>query len=192
LPKLVDRGAQRRDIRSAARRAFARRGVGAGLAHVADEAGMGRTSLYHYYPDKRALVRDLLRDVLAEEESLFAAAHGAEGPPLARIEALMRRLVASFDAWEQAGRMLLDLRLRDTGAFRSFFRRIRRHLAGAIAEGQQSGEMDRGLDAELAAATLIGAVDGLLLQHFADRRAFPDRRALEHALVETARRLLAP
>jgi hypothetical protein len=47
-------------------------------------------------------------------------------------------------------------------------------------------------EALFAAATLIGAVDGLLLQHFADPQAFPDRAALERTLVTAARRMLAP
>ena len=75
MPKLVDSVEQRREIRSAARRVFARRGVaGTGLTHVAQAAGMGRSSLYHYYPDKAALMRDLLCEVMGEEESFFAAA----------------------------------------------------------------------------------------------------------------------
>ena len=70
MPKIVDARAQRGEIRRAARRVFSRRGVaGTGLAHVAEAAGMGRSSLYHYYADKASLLRDLVRDLLAEVES---------------------------------------------------------------------------------------------------------------------------
>ncbi len=100
MPKVVDPHAQRRQIRRAARDVFSRRGLaGTGLAQVADAAGMGRSSLYHYYPDKAALVRDLVRDLAAEEAAAFAAAAGGSGPPLARIERLLADLHASFDAW---------------------------------------------------------------------------------------------
>ena len=69
MPKVVDTAVQRREIRRAARRVFARRGVAStGLTHVAEAAGMGRSSLYHYYADKASLVRDLTRELLAEEE----------------------------------------------------------------------------------------------------------------------------
>ncbi|TDJ05786.1 MAG: TetR/AcrR family transcriptional regulator [Deltaproteobacteria bacterium] len=75
MPKIVAAAAQRRQIRLAARRVFARRGVArTGLAQVAERAGMGRSTLYHYYPDKAALVRDLARDLLQEEAELFNAA----------------------------------------------------------------------------------------------------------------------
>ena len=193
MPKLVDPVRQRREIRSAARRVFSRRGVaGTGLTHVAAAAGMGRSSLYHYYPDKAALLRDLLREVMTEEESFFAAAVRGEGTPLERAERLAKLLAGMFPEWTAVGRMLFDFRLRETRGFRPFFRRIRDHLASLIAEGQSLGEMDPRLDPSLGAATLIGTVDGLLLQHLVDPPAFSDPQALENALVLAVRKLLQP
>jgi AcrR family transcriptional regulator len=193
MPKLVDSVEQRREIRSAARRVFARRGVaGTGLTHVAEAAGMGRSSLYHYYPDKAALMRDLLREVMGEEESFFAAAVRGEGTPLERAERLAGMLAGMFEKWAAVARMLFDFRLRETRGFRPFFRRIREHLASLISEGQRLGEMDPRLDPSLAAATLIGTIDGLLLQHLVDPKAFSDPRALEDALVLAVRKLLQP
>jgi AcrR family transcriptional regulator len=193
MPKLVDPAEQRREIRGAARRVFARRGVaGTGLTHVAEAAGMGRSSLYHYYPDKSALLRDLLREVMSEEESFFGAVVGGEGTPLERAERLARALAGLFEKWSAVARMLFDLRLRETRGFRPFFRRIRGHLASLIAEGQRRGEIDPRLDPSLGAATLIGTVDGLLLQHLVDPRAFSDPQALEDALALAVRKLLRP
>ena len=193
MPKLVDRVEQRREIRSAARHVFARRGVaGTGLTHVAQAVGMGRSSLYHYYPDKAALMRDLLREVMTEEESFFAALVAGEGTPLERAERLARALAGMFQTWSAVARMLFDFRLRETRGFRPFFRRIRNHLASLIAEGQRLGEMDPRLDPCLGAATLIGTVDGLLLQHLVDPSAFSDAQALEDALVLAVRKLLQP
>ena len=108
MPKLVDPVRQRSEIRSAARRVFARRGIaGTGLTHVAAAAGMGLSSLYHYYPDKAALMRDLLREVMTEEESFFAAVVGGEGTPLERAERLARTLAGMFEQWSTVARMLL-------------------------------------------------------------------------------------
>jgi AcrR family transcriptional regulator len=193
MPKLVDPVRQRGEIRSAARRVFSRRGIaGTGLTHVAEAAGMGRSSLYHYYPDKASLMRDLLREVMSEEEAFFAAAVQSEGTPLERAERLAGILAGMFEQWTAVGRMLFDLRLRETRGFRPFFRRIRNHVASLIAEGQRLGEMDPRLDPSLGAATLIGTVDGLLLQHLVDPRAFSDSEGLENALVLTVRKLLQP
>ncbi|SRR5260370_25847494 len=72
--------------RNRPRRVFAQRGVDtAGLVHVARAAGIGRATLYHYYPDKAALVRDVVRELLLEEEKLVRAAlTGQQGSPLER------------------------------------------------------------------------------------------------------------
>lgn len=193
MPKVVDAAAQRREIRRAARRVFGRRGVrGTGLAHVARAAGMGRSSLYHYYPDKRSLVRDLQRDLLEEEAALFAAAVDGAGTAVERVQELLRTNVALFDEWVRLAPLVFDLRASQARGFRAFFERLRDSLGSVIAAGQASGQIARALDPRLAAAVLIGAIDGLLLQHFADPEAFGDRRSLADELARTARRMLAP
>jgi AcrR family transcriptional regulator len=153
---------------------------------------MGRSSLYHYYRDKASLLRDIIKEVLKEEEALFAAAATGEGSPRERILGLMATLASFFEEWSAVGRMLFDLRLRDAGGFRPFFRRVRGYLGSLIKEGQHAGEIESSLDPHLSAAVLIGAVDGLLLQHFVDPKAFPDADKLRDALMNAVRKVLVP
>lgn len=186
MPKLVDADAQRGQILAAARAVFAERGLkGTGLAHVAEAAGMGRSSLYHYYPEKDSLIRDLLRELLAEEESLFRGALAGDGSPRQRIERFLRRQLAFFDAWCSLAPLIFDLRSSHTRLLRPFFRRIRATLAHLIAEGQAAGELGRAIEPEIAASVAIGAIDGLLLQHYVDRKVFADRDALADALLRS-------
>jgi AcrR family transcriptional regulator len=193
MPKIVDPAEQRSAIRRAARRVFSRRGVaGIGLAHVAREADMGRSTIYHYYRDKTALTRDLVRELLAEEEALFSAAARGLGTPIERLERLTVALTGLFEGWASLGRMLLDLQLRDAALFRPFFRRIRRDLASLIAEGQRDGEIDRALDPAITSAAVIGAVDGLLLQYLVDRRAIADPSALGETLLRIFGKAVRP
>ena len=71
-------------------------------------------------------------------------------------------------------------------------RRIRANLAVVIRQGQQAGEIDRGLDPDLAAANLVGLLDGILIQYFVDPEVFPDTRALGASISDGMRRLLIP
>ena len=191
MPKQVDAHAQRREIRGAARRVFARRGVrGTGLSHVAREVGMGRSSLYHYYSDKDALLRDLVRTTLEQEGALFRDCLRAPGTALERVHRLLDALLETFEEWASVGRMQIEFRVRDA-RFRRFFRNIRDELATALEDGQAHGEIDAALDPQLGAATLIGAIDGLLLQYFIDAKAF-DLDALAVELRRVASRMLAP
>jgi AcrR family transcriptional regulator len=192
MPKIVDREAQRKAIRRAARNVFARRGVEAvGLVHVARTAGIGRASIYHYYPDKASLVRDLVRDLLAEEESLFSQAlRNTKGGPLERIQALAAKLADLFAEWASLGKMLLDLWATSGAMFKPFFRRIRRDLAQLIADGQRAGEIDRTLEAGDAASAVIAIIDGMLLQMIVDPTAFGETTATRRLLVDSVRRIL--
>ncbi|GEM_PF-2580877 len=193
MPKIVDPSSQRRVIRSAARRVFAERGVrGTGLTHVADSAGMGRSSLYHYYPDKDALLADMVSEMLDQERALFRACLGGEGTPLARIERLAAACAALFPEWAAFGRVLMDLRLEDAREMGGFFRAARRDLAAVIREGQRNGTLAARPSASAQASVLIGAIDGLLLQYFIDEAAFPDPEDLTRDLVQLTRRMVTP
>ena len=192
MPKQVDATALRRDIRRAARRVFAGKGVqGTGLGHVAREAGMGRSSLYHYYPDKDALLGDLMAETLRDEAALFRASLRGEGGTQERLHRLMDSCVAMLDEWAAAFRMMHDFRLRDASRFAGHLREMREELAECLRQGQQLGEVVASLDPESAAATLIGAIDGLLLQHFLDPRAL-DPDALRSELRRVVTRVVAP
>jgi len=191
MPKIVDPIRQRQDIRAAALHVFARRGVrGTGLAHVAEAAGMGRSSLYHYYPDKDSLLADMVDELLEDERELFRACLRGEGSPADRLERLARACAALFPEWAVFGRSLMDLRLEDVKRLRGFFREIRRELAAVIAQGQVDGSMTNEQDAEVMASILIGAIDGLLLQYFVDARALPSPAALAQALVDVTHRVV--
>lgn len=190
MPKIVDIDVQRSEIRRAARQVFAKRGVtGTGLTHVADHLGMGRSSLYHYYPNKASLVAALSTELLEEEERLFHAATRGEGTALVRIERLAAGVSVLFTEWADLGRVFLQLWSTDARRFRPLFRRLRADLARVIAEGQRAGEIDDRLDPAIAAAIVIGAIDGLLLQHLVDPGAFGDLDALGAALAAAIRRV---
>jgi len=194
MPKIVDRDLQRQTIRRAARRVFSRRGVEAvGLVHVARAAGIGRASIYHYYPDKASLVRDLVRDLLAEEEHFFSdALHGSEGSPLERVESLAGKLTELFTEWASLGKMLLDLWAISGAMFKPFFRRIRRDLAELITDGQRAGEIDGSMEAREAATAVIAIIDGMLLQMIVDPAAFGETAQTRRLLVHSVRRILKP
>lgn len=151
---------------------------------------MGRSSLYHYYPDKQSLVRDLIQDLVRDEEALFAGALQGQGSALARIEQLARALPAVFAQWSQLGTMIFDLWSRDAARFRPLFRQLRRDLAALIRQGQEAGEIEPSLDPELTAGVVIGAIDGLLLQHLVDPNAFASFDAMADAVATIFSRAL--
>ena len=195
MPKIVDAAEQRARIRGAARRVFSRRGLaGVGLAHVAREAGVSRSNLYHYYEDKAALVRDLASELLEEEEALFREAllEPGAGGTLERIELLSARIVERFATWAEVGGALLEIFVEERQRVRTLLRGLRADLGEILRQGQQAGEIDAALDPAATAMLLVGVIDGLLLQVFLDPKAIPASEAVNRALVDLLHRALAP
>lgn len=191
MPKIVDVAEQRARIREAALSAFARRGVAAtGLAQIASAAGISRTGLYHYYPDKDALVRDLARDLLAEEERLFELALSISGRADERVQRLADGVLEKFVSWAHYGRPLLEIWARETQRLRPLLRRLREKLAALIEEGQAAGEIAAHLPPVETAALLIGLIDGLMIQVFIDPESVRSSKAMRAALVTALRRIL--
>jgi AcrR family transcriptional regulator len=193
MPRVVDEQQKRQEIREAARRVFSKRGLaGTGLTHVAAAAGVSRASLYHYYPDQAALVRDLADELLAEEEGLFQEALAEEGSPLDRIERLTGVVTELCQRWSGVGRLLLQIWASDPRRVRPMLRSVREVVARLIREGQRGGEISRRLDPEAAAAVVVALIDGMLVQFFIDPGAFPDPKALRRTLMQSVRRTLLP
>jgi AcrR family transcriptional regulator len=193
MPKVVDADLQRDDIRAAARKVFAKRGVrGTGLGHVADAVGMGRSSLYHYYPDKESLLADMIGEMLDQEREVFRSCLAGPAPALERIERLVRACADLFPDWAAFGRTTLELRLEDMKQLRRFFRITRRELGEVIALGQRDGSLASEQEPEVLASILIGSIDGVLLQYFLDPNSFPSPAELADSFVEAARKLVTP
>lgn len=191
MPKIVDASEQRAQIRSAARRVYSRRGPsGLGLAKVAKEAGISRSNLYHYYEDKAALLQDLARELLEEEEALFRQALLSDGNVVERIERLADRIVERFSEWARVGGALLRIWLEDQRRVRRLFRDLRRDLAEVLRQGQALGEIDDRIPAEATATLLIGMIDGLVIQVFLDAGALPPPDQMRDALIGVFERVL--
>ncbi len=192
MPKIVDEEEQRRRIRQAASRAFAKRGLeGTGLQHVAREAGLGRSSLYHYYPDKAALVQDLANELLEEETALFTQAFQSGDSALDRIERLTTAIVELFDRSASTGRLMLQIWASDPDRFQAMLETLRGGLTQLVEQGQELGEIDPGLDAEASATLVIALMDGVLVQGFIDPRLFEQKEKLGDALLSAVRRMLS-
>ncbi len=194
MPKIVDREAQRRRIRRAACEVFAERGLdGTGLSHVAQRAGMGRASLYHYYRTKEALIADLASELLDEEVAAFRkAADAPGGNALERLTGVIREVAHAYEPLSTEGRLVVQFWVTHPERLRKALAEIRASLARLIRLGQRRGEIRRQIKAEAAAAALVALIDGLILQLYVDPKAFAGREALADTLAAATARLLAP
>ncbi|MFC3676458.1 TetR/AcrR family transcriptional regulator [Ferrovibrio xuzhouensis] len=113
------------------------------IEDIASEAGLARTAVYRYYPNKRAIVAAMATRWLADDETRLAEiARDSGRSPAARLHAF---LLADAEATRRyltdPGRAeVLDEVMQNIAAVaRQHRSHIRRHLAGLMAEGSQAG-----------------------------------------------------
>ncbi|SDN66113.1 TetR/AcrR family transcriptional regulator [Allokutzneria albata] len=87
------RARTRRAILTAAAQVFAKDRA-ASLSAVAREAGVGRTTLHRYFPDRAALVRGLAYEVVRETGEVLARADLGRGSAWSAIERVVYDFVA--------------------------------------------------------------------------------------------------
>ncbi len=177
----------REAVLAAARRLFIERDYGeVSTADVLERAGVSRGALYHHFPSKLELYREVWRDSERRlMERLAASAAGAETPfealiagghayldeaatnrELQRIGLLQSRTVLGWEAWREG--------IQDLGLAA---------MRGAVEAAIEAGEIRR-TDPEATAHLILAALieAALLIATAKDREAA--RRAAELPLME--------
>lgn len=172
-PKIVDKTAKRKLIIDGALKVFARSGLyDFKMIEVAEEAGVGKGTLYEYFPSKDALIAGSFALFMEEFESHLASQLQPEDDPAAQIERLIsssmefclaekERLDALFDFYAAAipkhdGKSIL-------GDLAPNYRHMIGWVAEIVADGVKRG-IFRPVDDKLVASMILALLDGLLFQ----------------------------
>jgi AcrR family transcriptional regulator len=92
-PLRVDARDNRRRLLEAARDVFIERGPGASLEEIARRAGTGIATLYRRFPDRRALIREVVLDALQRTAEEARQAAGEEPDPFIALARYMHRAI---------------------------------------------------------------------------------------------------
>jgi AcrR family transcriptional regulator len=136
---------------------------GASIATLSEATGLGRSSLYHYFPGgKEQMVAEVMARLEgALEETLFGPLR-APGPPAERLDAMLRGLAAFYDDGRKA--CLLERLCASVDAAR-FGDVVGRQFAAWVGAVEQLG-VDAGLPADVArerAEDAVLRVEGALV-----------------------------
>jgi AcrR family transcriptional regulator len=172
-PRTVDRNEKMNQIKRAALRVFARKGISrAKMIDIAEAAGVGKGTLYEYFPSKERLIVGAFGTVIEDFNRTVAAGMAEVASPREKLEAYIRascefysknrsHLEVLFDIWGMAvPRVDNQILFAD---FKPAYEAALRLLTDVIEEGVSVGVF-RPLASDSAASLILAMLDGLVAQ----------------------------
>ncbi len=162
---------RRQQIIEALFRLMGRRSYGQiSVTHIAAEASVARGAIHFFFAGKDEILAALLERAIANYQRALRPILERGGPADKQLRAALEVLLAPGPAARQAMVVFLNYYALAPGnlalvpPLRDFFREYRRFFALVLRRGIRQGCYPRGLDPDQAAAVLVAAVEGLLLQ----------------------------
>lgn len=195
--------AKRQVIFEAARQVISERGFdGAKMEEIAARAGVGKGTLYNFFPSKEELLLSLVTENFERIRDLVNAETEAAGDPWATLEAGWRTLLLrvfpelasqwnfSYQLWSFLARNA-DARTRLFAQWRTMYTERERQIVAAIRAGQASGDFRSDVAPERLVPLLLAIFDGVLNRSIVDPDRFIPEVTLE-SVLDLIRRVLAP
>ncbi len=164
------------------------------LAAVAASAGVATSVLYRYFGSKDGLVAAVVDRFYDEYDEVVMDRDVAPGASWLEREAIRLRAEVDFFYAHPLGRAVAAGLLHEAAATRADAARLQAHIAAAarnIRAGQRRGELDRSVDADLAAAAIMGALRATLGAALTKRRP-PRAEAVAALALRTGQATLRP
>lgn len=192
VAKIIDKEQKRYDIARAAMEVFCERGFeSASMSRVAGKAGVGKGTIYEYFPSKDELIATSIR--LWMEEMIAEAERALEGirDPEERLRSYVQSFVEMFLTDEKMPRLIVSIfqlfmtHLHDTtygDTLKVMFRNGVQSIEKIILEGMETGSFrinDR-QEARRIAVNLTAFLDGICLDYMATGGLFNLKEQVDH------------
>ena len=132
------------------------------MRQIAEVAGIGKATIYHHFPDKQAILMELLRTTMTRMDGALQSVR-AETDPYDRIRVAVsvsvQYLLESTDIMQIVRREVHGGRDQMKDKFLDFFRSYIELLSEAIHLGTEQGVF-RSIDPDSAARTLMTMIQG--------------------------------
>ncbi len=159
---------KRERILEAAIKVFAAEGFyNAKVSQIAQAAGVADGTIYLYFKSKDDLLINLFEDRMEQVNANLREAITSERSAVARLRRIVKLHLELVEANRDMAEVI-SVELRQSSKFiREYsnpkFAEFLRTIAGAVVEGQRSGELRTGIDPYIFARALFGALDEIAL-----------------------------
>ena len=176
---------RRQQIIEALFRLMGRRSYGQiSVTHIAAEAGVARGAINFFFRSKAEVLQALLDRSIAEYQAALRPILAGPAPADKQMRAILETLLAPGAATRRTTMVFLNYYALGPGnrevaaALRRFFQGYRRLFALVVRRGIRQGCYSREPDPDQAAAILVAAVEGLLLQWVTDEKSVDTLRSI--------------
>jgi TetR/AcrR family fatty acid metabolism transcriptional regulator len=159
---------KRERILEAAIKVFAAEGFyNAKVSQIAHEAGVADGTIYLYFRSKDDLLINLFEDRMERVNANLREAIDTESTAVARLKRIVKLHLQLVEENRDMAEVI-SVELRQSSKFiREYsnpkFAEFLRTIAGAVVEGQRTGELRTGIDPYVFARALFGALDEIAL-----------------------------
>jgi AcrR family transcriptional regulator len=150
---------RRQEILQAATAEFTARGIsGASMSEIADRAGIGKSTIYEYFPSKTELFSEVCKQKMLEVGESIRAVFAQDRPFRAQMLAYCAVLQETLEDVDMNAALTLLMNNPSIGELAKSAQRMRdfavEQIAGALRRAQRAGEVDPKLDPEPVACCL--------------------------------------
>lgn len=173
MPRIVDKEEKRDDILQAALKVFARQGVYRfKMIDIAEEAAVGKGTLYEYFSTKEELIGASFRQFLEEYEKFVLDRVQLAAGPVESVRTYFRAALQFFEQEPERLHLFLDLWSGGVAGrepnsvmaeMTEVYLRAREDLSAKIARAQAESRIPT-RDPALSASALLALMDGVLFQ----------------------------
>ncbi|HWQ45900.1 MAG TPA: TetR/AcrR family transcriptional regulator [Longilinea sp.] len=132
------------------------------MRQIAEEAGIGKATIYHHFPDKQTIVLELLKSTMTRMDEALQMVK-AESEPRRRIQVAvgvsLKYLLESADIMQIVRREVPGGRDQMNDKFLDFFHSYISLLSDAVHQGTEQG-IFRSVDPDETARTLMTMIQG--------------------------------
>jgi AcrR family transcriptional regulator len=166
------------EILEHAARLFSEKGYAATtLQDIAADLGTGRSSLYHYFPNKEEMLIRLVRDLVVSSEEALRVMHSTSSDDAAhQLRTAVEALLAPILEAPNRFRLLLTVEAQLPAEIAEQWRDTRRSIVAEVSnlvrEGTRRGQF-RAVDEQAATFTVLGMCNWVAW--------WPDRQRQDHA-----------
>lgn len=187
MAKIVDKEQKKAEILDAAVRVLGRKGIaGTKIQDIADEAGIGKGTIYLYFRNKEEVLTSILERHVSSGSVQMQESMCSSVPSDEKVKSLLSGIVAASEERKYPPGLqleMLSVLMREEGdkAFQRGLVEFRDMLADLLRE-VQGGTKTGTVHTSLSTA-LIALIHGMLMLKSVDEQAFPIVKTIEDAVL---------